>query len=397
MSKYHFAQTLFLVFTVALILAGCSQDHSTAPDTSALTSQRLSGVIEYKDVLVTHYGERPRAALEAAGAIVRKEHTYIPVIEASIPAHAIDALRKNPNIRAIEEEVYHEYCAQTLDWGVDRIDAEYVHSESGNRGAGINVAVLDTGGDKDHPDLTWKLGTTVWGRDTTNWEDENGHGTHCAGIISANDNDIGTVGVAPECNIFMVRISKVSRIPLTKIIRGIEWCIATHHDDVEDNDIQIMSMSFSGGPTVAEDVALSAAYDNGILLVAAAGNSRSDVANYYPAAHPDVMAISGIDAYGQAYYYTNYGEEIELIAPAVSVLSTYLDGSYVSLTGTSMACPHVAGVAALIWSDNPGMTHEQVRAELHATAEDIGFPQTYQGYGLVDAENATLGTTLGDD
>ncbi|UCE23250.1 MAG: S8 family peptidase [Candidatus Zixiibacteriota bacterium] len=397
MTKHYFAQTLLLVFTIAFVLAGCSQDQSTAPDTSSLTSQKLSGIIEYKDVLITHYGDRPRAALEAAGAIVREEYKYIPVMEASVPAYALDALRKNPKIRAIEEDVVHEYCQQTLDWGVDRIDAEYVHAESGNRGAGINVAVLDTGGDKDHPDLTWSPGTTVMGKDTTRWDDKNGHGTHCAGIISADDNDIGIVGVAPECDVIMVQISRASRISLFKIIKGIEWCIATHHDGDEDNDVQIMSMSFSGGPTEAEGVALSAAYAEGILLVAAAGNSRSDVANYYPAAHPDVMAISGIDAYGQAYYNTNYGEEIELIAPAVNVLSTYLEGSYTTMTGTSMACPHVAGTAALIWSDNPSMTHQQVRDQLHATAEDISFPQTYQGYGLVDAENATLGTTFGDD
>ena len=161
------------------------------------------------------------------------------------------------------------------------------------------------------------------------------------------------------------------------------------------NDIQIMSMSFTGGYSEAEATAIDAAWAEGILPIAAAGNSAGAVG--YPAALDNCMAISGSTITDGWYTYSCYGNEIELIAPAVSVLSTVPGGAYSTMTGTSMACPHVAGVAALIWSDNPEFTNEEVRLRLNSTAEDIGMIVERQGNGLVDAENAVMGTTNGDN
>jgi subtilisin len=389
------AASLLVIAALVLMVGGCSQDMSTSPDSTAITSQKLVETQDFKKVLIAYRGDMPRTALEAAGAQIQKSYGLFPIVVAMVPEKAIFGLRNNPNILAVEEDIPREICAQTLDWGVDRIDAEYVHATSGNRGAGVNVAVLDTGGDMDHPDLTWAGGISMVNRDPEIWEDKNGHGTHCSGIVSADDNDIGVVGVAPECNLYMVQLSKSGRLSLYDIVDGINWCAETHHDMDPDNDIQIMSMSFSGGYSVNEEVAIQAAYDEGILLVAASGNDASSVR--YPAALAEVMAISGSNSSDGMYYYSNTGPEIELIAPGQAIYSTYKWGEYRTLTGTSMACPMVVGTAALIWSDNPSWTRDQVRSRLHETAEDIGFTPEQQGYGLVDAENATLGTTNGDD
>lgn len=384
-----------LVIAVVLMIGGCSQDMTTSPDSTAITSQKLTETQDIRKVLIAYRGEVPQAALDAAGAQIQKKYDRIPVVVAMVPASAIAELRSNPNIMAVEEDIPREFCAQTLDWGVDRIDAEYVHAISGNRGAGVNVAVLDSGGDMDHPDLTWAGGISIVNKDPNDWEDKNGHGTHCSGIVSADDNDIGVVGVAPECNIYMVQVAKSARLSLYDIIDGIIWCADTHDDADPNNDIQIMSMSFSGGYSLNEELAVQEAYNEGILLVAASGNDASSVR--YPAALDEVMAISGSNSSDELYVYSNTGPEIELIAPGRLIYSTYKWATYRTLSGTSMACPMVAGTAALVWSANPTWTRDQVRSRLHATAEDIGLTTYQQGYGLVDAENAVLGTTNGDD
>ncbi|UCG62971.1 MAG: S8 family serine peptidase [Candidatus Zixiibacteriota bacterium] len=385
-----------MAMAAVFMLGGCSQDSSTAPDTSpAVLSQKATTSPGTKDVFIGFSGDRPDEALSAVGGAIKREYRHLPIVYVTVPENAIEGLRKNANIRFVEEPVHREYHAQTLDWGVDRIDAEYVHATSGNRGAGVNVAVLDTGGDMDHPDLTWAGGHSVVNSDPNYWEDKNGHGTHCSGIVSADDNDIGVVGVAPECNMWMVQISTRKFLMMDDIIAGIDYCYGTHFDADPNNDIQVMSMSFGGPGSSAEELALQACYDIGILLVTSAGNTGGAVTS--PADYECVMAVSAIDANDNFYTYSAYGPEIEITAPGVRIYSTYKMDRYRILTGTSMACPMVAGAAALVMSDNPGWTHEQVRAHLKATAEDIGLSTFQQGSGLVDCENAVLGTTSGDN
>ncbi|UCD62905.1 MAG: S8 family peptidase [Candidatus Zixiibacteriota bacterium] len=396
MQKHLYTFVTILMIGALLMTGGCSQDRSTAPDTSpTVLTQKIATPTGNKDVFVGFSNSRPDAALSAAGAAVKREYKHLPIVFASVPEQAIGQLKNNPNVLFVEEPVQREYHAQTLDWGVDRIDAEYVHATSGNRGAGVNVAVLDTGGDMDHPDITWAGGYSVVYNSYTNWDDKNGHGTHCSGIVSADDNDIGVVGVAPECNMWMVQISTRKFLAMDDIIAGIDFCYGTHFDGDPNNDIQVMSMSFGGPGSSSEELALQACYDIGILLISSAGNTGGAVTS--PADYDCVMAISAIDQYDAFYTYSAYGPEIEVTAPGVRIYSTYKMGRYRTLTGTSMAGPMVAGAAALIWSDNPGWTHEQVRARLHATAEDIGLNVYQQGYGLVDCENAVLGTTNGDN
>ncbi|MDF1545366.1 MAG: S8 family peptidase [bacterium] len=385
------------LLAIMLFTWGCSSDMTTAPDTSGtdLTSAMNSNGAERVSVLVGFVkGNRPDAALTAAGGSILKEYKHVPAVYVSIPTSARNALERNPNVLYVEQEMMRDYIAQTLDWGVDRTDADYVWANSSYTGTAINVGILDSGGDMDHPDLTWAGGYSATDSDPTYWEDKVGHGTHVAGIISADNNDIGVVGVAPDCNVYAVQVGG-RRLSTLDIIEGIDWVIATHYDADPNNDIHVINMSFGGGGSDAEEAALISADNEGILCIAAAGNESGAVSA--PANYACVMAIAS-SASGDIFsYFSNYGPEIELIAPGSSIYSTYKRGRYATMSGTSMACPMVVGAAALAWSAHPTYTNTQMRDLLKNTAEDIGLTAYYQGSGLVDAENATIGSTLGDN
>ena len=360
------------------------------------------GVQGWKGIIQFEAGTGPAlksALVRGVGGAVEKDLDALDMAIVNLPNEAAaNGLAHAKGVLQVEADSIKTFCGQTLPWGVDRIDADQVWNVSkGTQGAGVNVAVLDTGIDTNHPDLAANLAGkySCVNTDPENVEDTNGHGTHCSGIIAAMNNEIGVVGVGPEINLYMVQVSRKSTIAESAIIEGINWCIATHTDSDPDNDIQVMSMSFGGGYSVNEDNALQDAYNEGIVLVAAAGNERRAV--IFPAALPNVIAVSATNASDQFAYFSNFGPEIDLAAPGVSILSTYLNDGYATMSGTSMACPHVAGAAAMViasgirdTNDNERI-NDEVEARLKDTAEDIGLPSEQQGAGLVDVEQAVLG------
>lgn len=368
-------------------LFSCSKDMPTTNEPVDEYAKNQATEPGHVNVLIGYEGAKATDAITAVEGKVKHEYRNFSIVFASIPEDAISTLASKSGIRYVEKDIVRHYYTQTLDWGVDRIDAEYVHDSSSYTGDGVDVAIIDSGGDQDHPDLTWAGGYNFYGADTTDWDDDDGHGTHCAGIISADDNTIGVEGVAPEADVWALRVG-ASDPYLSLILEAADWCI--------DNDIKVISMSYGGSYSSAEDDAMEDCYDAGILLVAAAGNSYGDSVGY-PAALSTVMAISASNSSDGFAYYSSQGSEVELIAPGSSIYSTYPGGTYTTMSGTSMACPMVAGVAALAWEANSGYTNTQIRSLLQSTAEDIGLSSSQQGYGLVDAENATLGTTYGDD
>jgi subtilisin len=275
---------------------------------------------------------------------------------------------------------------QQLPWGVDRIDAEWAWDAS--RGAGVNVAVIDTGIDGSHPDLLDNVKGGVnfvrkgWRPpDPGAWADDNGHGTHVAGIIAAEDNDIGVVGVAPLASLYAVKVlNKSGSGYISDIIAGIEWAV--------DNGMDVANMSLGTNSDVQSfHDACDAAADAGLLLVAAAGNDGGAVD--YPGAYSSVIAVAATDVNDARASWSSYGPEVLLAAPGVSVLSTWKGGGYKTISGTSMAAPHVTGTLAL-----------NLSANLAASADDLpptGY-DVYTGYGLVDAEEAVTGSdAAGDD
>ena len=376
-------------------------------------------------------GRGEQALVRGVGGTIKNTYHIIPVIAATVPQGAIAALQANPNVAYVELDAVVHALEDELEnsWGVERIGAGTVH-DSANKGAGVKVAIIDSGIDYEHPDLDANCADEnadgiIDGYDFVNDEvdpmDDYGHGTHVAGIVAAEDNDpdMGVVGVAPEAKLYALKVLDASGGGLSSyVIEALEWSILGPDGELDTGDepgIQVINMSigWSGSLQSLED-ACDIAYDAGIVLVAAAGNWARTV----PAAFDSVIAVAGSDEEDKIPAIWSNGNYIELTAPGWGVYSTWplevpsstYDPQPVCVkgvcykygSGTSMASPHVAGTVALMifgGSTDP----DDIREELQATADkltrirNVEYPDSYQGFGLVDAEQAVLGTEFGDD
>ena len=332
------------------------------------------------------------------GGKLKKDFHLINAVSASVPEANIEKMKKDPKIKYIVNDsiftaAFDEYSSS---WGLQYIGSESVHNQ-GINGAGVNIAVLDTGIDYNHPDLinNYKGGYDFVNNDPDPWDDnclsyfQTCHGTHVSGIIAAEQNDFGVVGVAPGASIYAVKVLDAGGFGAASlVIAGIDWAVA--------NEMNIISMSLGStenNPAVLE--AVNAAYDSGILLVAAGGNTDGGSVQY-PAAYDSVIAVAAIDQAGQRASFSPIDSRIEVTAPGVDIYST-VQGGYGFLNGTSMAAPHVTGVAALIFSTDfadvnlDGLTdNEDVREIIRNSAFDAGSPgkDDVYGYGIVDASKA---------
>ena len=286
-------------------------------------------------------------------------------------------------------------------WGVDRIGADLVWDT--NTGVGSKVAVLDTGIDVDHPDLNIADGYNVIDP-SISWDDDNGHGTHVAGIIAAlkdtGENTGSVTGVAPDASLYAVKVLDASGSGyVSDVVEGIYWAIKKGMDVI--NLSLGTSTDYSTLRTAVDD-----AYAAGIVVVAAAGNEGNPPGKgdniLYPARYGSVIAVAATDQADERPKWSSTGLDLELSAPGVDILSTWNDGSYESKSGTSMAAPHVSGTVALILAGpvlydlNGNGIYEanEVRFALQASADDLGAAgwDSKYGYGLVDAEEAATGS-----
>ncbi len=246
---------------------------------------------------------------------------------------------------------------------------------------------LDTGIDTSHPDLAGRVSQGVDFTETGSSFDDNGHGTHVSGTVAAiYSNNSGVYGVAPSASLYAVKVlDSTGSGYLDWIIAGIEWAIA--------NEIDVINMSL-GTPSDVQPLedACNAAYKADILIVAAAGNSGNKPGNRdtveYPGGYASVIAVAASDSNDLRVSFSSTGPDVELIAPGVSILSSIPGDGYAYYSGTSMASPHVAGVAALVLAARPTLTNAEVRLILQQTAENLGLKQEHQGYGLVRADLA---------
>lgn len=344
------------------------------------------------------------AAVRAASAANLRVTEVIPVIDALVvegPAQAAKGLAHAPFVRYVEPDPPDAVWTQedTLGYGVSTIEAEVVWGGfpratnliPGQGGAGVNVAVIDTGIDCGHPDLApncWYGASYVKGAKPI---DDHGHGTHVAGIIAARDNGFGVIGVAPEVTLYAVKVLDANGSgSFSAVASGIVW--ATR------NGMDVINMSLGGsGFSQAVADAVKAASDAGVLVVSAAGNSGCCDRVLYPAKLPESMAVAAVDANDQRASFSSTGPEVDVAAPGVAVLSTVPQGTcrlcdpsgYRSLSGTSMAAPHVTGTGALLISR--GLTNLEAWAQISGTATDLGFPgfDLFYGWGRVDALAAT--------
>lgn len=261
--------------------------------------------------------------------------------------------------------------AQTIPWGITRINA--IQAAAAVDESTAIVAILDTGMDLDHPELADNY---IWGYDFVNNdaipEDDNGHGTHCAGTIAGIDNEIGVVGVAPNVGLYIIKVlDKRGSGSYAGITAGI-YAAVRGPDDVAgtSDDADVISMSLSGPSSDPDmEAAINYALNYDVVVVAATGNDGED-APRYPAAYPGVIAVGATDINDAIASFSNRGETI--LAPGVSVFSTYLNAGYATMSGTSMATPHVAGVVALAWAAHSSYSGTQIRLLVEGSADSVG-------------------------
>ncbi len=341
-------------------------------------------------------GPAEEALVRRAGGAIKYTYHLVPAIAASLPEAAINGLLANPNVTRIEPdgEVWAIDAELDNTWGVKRIGGGIVH-DGGNKGAGVKVAVLDTGIDTDHPDLSYNPNCSESFVEDETLEDGNGHGTHTTGTIAALDNGAGVVGVAPEATLCIYKVlSDSGSGSYSDVIAALERAVV--------NGVQVTNNSYGspGDPGVTVKTAFDIADAAGVVNVCAAGNSGNPPGRgdnvIYPARYESCIAVAATERNDNRARFSSTGLDVELAGPGVDINSTVLGGGYGEKSGTSMASPHVAGTAALVIAagiadaNDDGNINDEVRQRLQETADDLGDPgrDTKFGYGLVDADEA---------
>jgi subtilisin family serine protease len=306
---------------------------------------------------------------------------------AVIPPARLAQLQADPNVASVSPDQVVKISTQTVPTGINRTDAELSPTARINgvdERVNVDVAVIDTGIDIDHPDLN-----VVGGKNCTlglSYDDDHGHGSHVGGTIAAKDNSVGVVGVAPGARLWAVKVLNALGVGTTsQIVCGIDW-VAANSGTIE---VANMSLGGSGGDDGncgktdgdTEHRAICNAVAKGVTFAVAAGNDSVDAKEFAPAAYDEVITVSalsdfnGLPGGGAASTcradeddtlanFSNYGADVDIIAPGVCIYSTWMNGGYNTISGTSMASPHVAGAAALYKAKNPSATPSAVRQAL---------------------------------
>ncbi|CAN5727779.1 S8 family serine peptidase [soil metagenome] len=329
--------------------------------------------------------ERARIFADAGVRTIKTAYSTVPNlfavnVDAGSEEIVAGALRKTPGVRYVERDLYRFAMAQSTPYGIDLVKAPLVWPAT--RGAGVRVAVLDTGVDLTHPDLPQPIvmQSFIDGQDV---QDNNNHGTHCSGTVLAIDNTIGVVGVAPQATLMTGKVLADSGSgPTSGIMTGIQWA--------QTNQAKVISMSLGGGgfSQAFLDV-IQAAVDGGVVVVAAAGNSNSATPSY-PGAYEPVVCVAAIDQNRQRASFSNFGPHIDVSAPGVSVLSS-ISTTTLSLSAEWNGVPHT--VVKLTGS---GTGFVSAQAVFCGVGNPADFPPAVSGQiahirrGGTDAQGNTL-------
>ncbi len=274
--------------------------------------------------------------------------------------------------------------------GISMMNAPFMWNQN-ITGKDVKIAVIDTGCDLTHKDLEKNIigGRNFTSEDNKNiniYKDYNGHGTHVCGIIAANKNNQGIVGVAPDAKLIILKaLDKNGAGTLQGVIDAINYAVSLKVD--------IISMSLGTSTDVNQlHQAIIKAVSSNILMVCAAGNEGDN--NFitdeysYPGAYNEVISVGAIDFNKIAARFTDSNREVDLVAPGVDIVSTYLNNSYAILSGTSMAAPYVTGALAILieWSTKEfgrRLTEAELYSQLIKNTETLSMPRTLQGNGLL--------------
>lgn len=320
----------------------------------------------------------------AAQLGIKPVHVYEHALKgysAQLTPAALAKLSKDPSVDSIHVDGEVRIAVQTFPTGINRVDGELSSTISGNGAGAVNVdiAIIDTGSGP-HPDLNVVGGVNCVGG--TSFNDDNGHGTHVAGTAAARDDANSVVGVAPGARIWSVKVLNAAGSgSFSQIVCGINWVTAR----ASTIEVANMSLGGSGANDTCTGAALHRAICSsvaaGVTYAVAAGNSNVDANTFVPATYNEVITVSaiadfnGLPGGGAAATcradvddtfadFSNHGLDVDITAPGVCILSTARGGGLSTLSGTSMASPHVAGAAALYKSVNPGATPAAVRTAI---------------------------------
>ena len=389
---------------------------NAAPEASPSTGQII---VKFRDNAAApgqlrQHGLEPGTTIGSTGAVLVK-------MPAGKEGQLIEGLSRNPNVEYAEpdepvsaatSDPYFErqYALHnvgqsftntantvTVAAGTKDADVDAVAAWDITRGSGTKVAIIDSGVAIDHEDISHKVVARVNFSDTIIDEpadyDRYGHGTHVAGIVAAEHNSAGVAGVCPDCTILDVKVlDDAGAGSSSAVAEGIDWAVA--------NGAKVINMSLGQSvPSLTLEAAIKNAWNKGVVLVAAAGNAGTE-AKIYPAAYPKVIAVAATDNKDVKAPFSSHGEWVDVAAPGVDVYSTFPNHDFVLglqngrhkgydlASGTSMASPIVAGVAALVWSSDPDSTNKSVREDIESTADPIEGTGTYWEHGRVDADDA---------
>jgi len=274
----------------------------------------------------------------------------------------------------MKKEILNSIDINVTDWGLNAIKAPSAWNKS--KGEGVKIAVIDTGIDTTHPDLTRAIKVTIDLKNhTRSVADEFGHGSHVAGLIAGLH-----TGVAPESELYIAKVLDNNGFgEMMNIMDGITFAINY------EVDILCMSLGITRELPSSMKKRLQQAYKKGITIVSAVGNSGVDRLNY-PSFYDEVIAVGGVDKNLARASFSNYGRELDVVAPSVDILSTYKDNNYARMTGTSMATPLVAGGIALIKSYYRKQGIELSPREIKDMLSKLGKRNHLYGYGFFDLE-----------
>ena len=326
------------------------------------------------------------AALAASGASVALTLPQQKAAAAYIPERALEALRRNPNIDYVEPDARRYPFADSVPYGISMVRALEV---SQSVGSDVTLCIIDSGYGVGHPDLQSQ--NVSFSYDSYSGDasiDGCGHGTHVAGTIAALQNDSGILGVnrSGDLSMHIVKVfgNNCSWSYSSSLVHALNECRAAGSKVVVN-----MSLGGSYASRTERDAFRNALDSGNVLSVAAAGNDGT-TGYSYPASYDSVISVAAIDSQKSVAWFSQQNNQVELAAPGVGVLSTVPWGGFESWSGTSMATPHVAGVAALVWNNQPGASASDIRQAMTSTAEDLGSAgrDNAFGYGLVNARAA---------
>jgi subtilisin family serine protease len=389
------------------IFAALAGSASAQPATSRapVRGEKIPG--QY--IVVMKTGRSASAAIARHG--LAPAHTYSAALNGfagAFPAAKLEALLADPDVGYLEQDQIVTIGAITAEAmpGIRRVLATSSATAAIDGSASttsvtnnVTIAIIDTGIDLTHPDLNVVRGVSfVSGNRTGN--DDNGHGSHCAGIAAAKDNGTGIVGVCPGAKLIAVKVldSRGSGA-ISGVIKGVDY-VATNAAS-----IHAVNMSLGGGLSTSLNTAVANAVAKGLVFAVAAGNSAIDAANSSPANSPAVLCVSatvdtdgipgGLGA-GSGYgaddtlaSFSNYGQVVDIAAPGVNIYSTYKKGAYTTMSGTSMAAPHVAGAIGLYLATRTKPTNATEAAAVRSAITSAGFTPTTGSYFTGDTKDTS--------